>query len=609
MGLDQKPVIATIAATATATPTQMRRIVVRPSRGRVGVPMEIWVRRVIGREAEEVMGDSSRRRTKESGGEVAWGGGSPDSGDGRGCHGPHHGLWGRPDQHRSGIGESPRGEPGAAPRKPRVLISRAMGASRDGTPALRGLPKIDRLLGDARLAGFRRTLGDGLVTREVRQAVEAERARLRQGNGRTAGPELAERVLARVVESLERDGPPLPRVINATGVILHSGLGRAPLAVSAVSALRVAGGYSLLEVDRELGERRRRDQRAAELLAGLTGAEDAFVVNNNAGATLLILSALAAGREVVCSRGELVEIGGSYRIPDVMAASGCELREVGTTNRTHLADYESAITERTAALLAVHTSNYRIVGFTAAPRLAELVALGRARGIPVIHDLGSGSFLSPAELGVGDEPPARASLDAGADVVCMSGDKLLGGPQAGIILGRRDLLERMRSHPLARALRIDKLRVAALEATLHLVLDPARARAEIPVLRMIAVPVAELEPRAEALAHGLRDLRLRGVAVEVRPSSAEAGGGALPATPIPSLAVDLRGGPRPDRLARALRFQAPGVFARIVEDAVRFDLRTILPGEEAELPPLVGRAVAQAEAEGPDGARGRDRGV
>jgi L-seryl-tRNA(Ser) seleniumtransferase len=358
----------------------------------------------------------------------------------------------------------------------------------------------------------------------------------------------------------------------------------APVATEAIAR---AGGYSLLEVDRTKGDRHPRDARAATMLCELTGAEAALVVNNNAAATLLILSTLAQGLEVICSRGEMVEIGGSFRIPDVMEVSGCNLVAVGTTNKTHLADYENAITKDTGALLVVHTSNYRIVGFTSSPPLSEISKLARDRGLPCIHDLGSGSLLSPEELGMGDEPPVGRSFSDGADVVCMSGDKLLGGPQSGIILGTEELVERMRNHPLARALRIDKMTVAALEATLALFLDRDRLCEDHPVTRMIAEPVDALRPRADALANTIRNGSPEGTAVEVLEITSETGSGALPTLQIPSVAVAIKGTLSPDALARALREYHPALFTRIHEDHVCLDVRTLLPGEDDEAAAIV----------------------
>lgn len=445
----------------------------------------------------------------------------------------------------------------------------------DRSEDLRRIPAVDRLLGAPELAAAISAEGRALVTLAARQVLQLLRRQVLQER---VLPDLAIKSVAlRVREHLALHHTPLPRVLNGTGVILHSGLGRAPLAPSVGAALQRALGYSLLEVERTAGERHARDSRAGALLQELTGAEAALVVNNNAAATLLILDTLGRGREIICSRGELVEIGGSFRIPEVMEASGVRLVAVGATNKTHRADYERAISSETAALLVVHTSNYRILGFAEQPKLHELAELAHARGLPLIHDLGSGSLLGPEELGVGDEPPVRQSLAAGADVVCMSGDKLLGGPQAGIILGKRAFLERMRKSPLARALRVDKFTVAALEATLQLFLDKSTLATTHPVTRMLMVSAAELRPAAAALLALLTDCP--GCTCELVSLDSETGSGALPTLKLPSVAVALSTKRAPQRLARDLRHASPALFTRIVDDRVCVDMRTILAGE------------------------------
>lgn len=463
---------------------------------------------------------------------------------------------------------------------------------------LRGLPRVDAVLAAAPVAELAARKGRGLALFFVRKTLDSLRSEAL--DGRLEAPAREEDLLdlaaRRTVAAAGLEGDPLPRILNATGVILHSGLGRAPLPPSAAQAVQRAAGYALLEVDRDQGARKSRDSRAGALLAALTGAEASLVVNNNAAATLLILSALASGRDVVCSRGEMVEIGGSYRIPDVCEASGCRLVAVGCTNKTRLEDYERATTPDCAAILAVHTSNYRIVGFTEAPELKSLATFARSRGIPLIHDLGSGSLLGPEQLGFGDEPPVSASLRAGADVVCMSGDKLLGGPQAGIILGRRDLVDRMRRHPLARALRVDKMTLAALEGTLQLFLDPERLRSEHTVIRLLTMTVEELEPRAESLRAALLAAAPRGTVAEVVPMESETGSGALPTLKIPSAGVAVGAtGFSPDSLARALRHASPGIFTRIHGDRVCLDVRTLLPGEEIEAAAGIARVLARTQ--------------
>lgn len=470
------------------------------------------------------------------------------------------------------------------------------GAASASRELLRALPKLDRLLDHPDLAAARERWGRGFVAHVLREQLDAMRhAILAGGPHAPEAHDLEDAALARhAMRTLEREHEPLPRILNGTGVLLNSGLGRAPVAGVAVEAMKRAGGYGLLEVDREAGDRLSRDTRAGRLLCALTGAEAALVVNNNAAATVLILSALGAGQEVICSRGEMVEIGGSYRIPDVMEASGCQLVEVGTTNKTHTRDYERAITDHTGALLVVHTSNYRIVGFTAAPPLSEVADLAHRHGLPAIHDLGSGSLLSPEELGFGDEPPVQHSFESGMDVVCMSGDKLLGGPQAGIILGKKEYVQRMRKHPLARALRVDKTTLAALEATLQLFFDRERLKQEHPVVRMLTQPADVLETRARALAEAAGSTLGPGTSLQPIALTSETGSGALPTLQIPSHGVSIHTTRcSPSKLGRALRFQTPGLFSRIVEDRVTIDLRTIFPDEDALIPDLIARTLEE----------------
>jgi L-seryl-tRNA(Ser) seleniumtransferase len=430
---------------------------------------------------------------------------------------------------------------------------------------LRDLPSVDRLLGDEKLAQAPREL----ATQAARTALERAREAIRAG--RDPGD-----VAAAARAELERLGSSsLRRVLNATGVIVHTNLGRAPLAAAALArALEVGGGYSNLELDLEAGERGSRQTHVAELLQRSTGAEAALVVNNNAAAVLLALAALAEGREVVVSRGELVEIGDGFRIPDVLARSGATMVEVGTTNRTSAADYARAIGPATAALLRVHQSNFRIVGFAGQPAVAELAAVARTAGLPLVDDLGSGSLLD-----LGDEPTAASSLAAGADLVCFSGDKLLGGPQAGIVVGRSALVEALRRHPLQRALRADKLTLAALEGTLALLADPARARREIPVLRMLEEPLETVRARAERLA-GL-------VGGEIEETAARVGGGALPLAELPSAACAVE-----EALAGPLRGGEPPVVGIVRDGRVLLDARTLTDAEVDE----VAQAVARARA-------------
>jgi L-seryl-tRNA(Ser) seleniumtransferase len=430
---------------------------------------------------------------------------------------------------------------------------------------LRELPSVDRLLADERVAPLVETHGRTLVLAAARDALARAREELRTGY--PAG-DLPERVAAEL-RALER--PRLRRTLNATGIVVHTNLGRAPLAEEALMhAVEAARGYSNLEYDLAEGSRGSRQDHAAPLLRELTGAEAALVVNNNAGAVLLALAALAEGRQVVVSRGELIEIGDGFRIPDVLARSGAELVEVGTTNRTRVADYERAIGEHTGAILRVHHSNFRMVGFTEQPTVRELAALARRRGLPLVDDLGSGA-LEPSDsllhLIPADEPTARQSLEAGADLVCFSGDKLLGGPQAGIVVGRADLVERLRRHPLQRALRPDKLALGALEGTLSLY--RAGRGDEIPVLRMLGEPAERVRARAERLAG-----RAGG---EVEATSARVGGGALPLAEVESYACALE-----LALAEPLRRGEPPVVGIVRDGRLLLDCRTLTDAEADE---------------------------
>jgi L-seryl-tRNA(Ser) seleniumtransferase len=376
-----------------------------------------------------------------------------------------------------------------------------------------------------------------------------------------------------------REQPSLRPVLNATGVVLHTNLGRAPLPQAALDAIAsVAAGYSNLEYDLEQGARGSRYAHCVALLRELTGAEDALVVNNGAAALVVTLNTLATGRDAIVSRGELVEIGGSFRIPDIMEKSGARLVEVGTTNRTHLHDYTAALGPDTGAVVKVHRSNFAMAGFVSDVPVSELAAACRVRGVPVVHDLGSGLFLSLEPWGLRGEPVAREAIRDGATAVTMSGDKLLGGPQAGIILGDAQLMTRIRSNPLTRALRVDKLTLAALTATLALYRDPERAVREIPALALLCEPVEALAVRAGRM----RDaLAAAGCAAVVVPGEGSVGGGAFPAAPLPSVALALAGDAR--ALERALRGGSPPVIARIANDRLLLDLRAVPERDDARL--------------------------
>ncbi len=377
--------------------------------------------------------------------------------------------------------------------------------------------------------------------------------------------------------------PSLRPVINATGVIINTNLGRSPLSAAALDAMReAASGYSNLEYDLEAGERGSRHTHVAALLRELTGAEAALVANNNAAAVLLALSALAAGHEVVISRGQLVEIGGGFRIPDVMRQSGCQLVEVGTTNRTRLADYEAALSERTALLLSVHPSNFQVLGFTESTPVSALVGLAHARGLRVMDDLGSGCLLASERFGLAHEPTPQESIAAGADVVCFSGDKLLGGPQAGILVGKAEAIALVAKHPLMRAVRIDKMTLAALEATLRHY-QREEAETHIPIWRMISAPANILDSRTTSWVG-----RLKAYGVEARTQRGEStiGGGSLPGETLPTtlLAIDAARVPFPlDELARRLRARPTPIIARILRDSLLLDPRTVLKEQEKEL--------------------------
>ncbi len=441
---------------------------------------------------------------------------------------------------------------------------------------LRSIPSVESLISDA---GLERALSSSprrMVLSAVREVIEEERGTILAGGSPSGREALIERIRERVrVWNLTS----IRRVVNATGVILHTNLGRAPMSASAADAMReVAGGYCNLEYDLPKGERTRRGIRAERLLAELTGAEDALVVNNNAAAVVLITNTLAQGREVLVSRGELIEIGGSFRLPDIMRKSGAKLVEIGTTNKTYLRDYEDALSERTGLILKAHWSNYSIVGFSAEVGLEELVALGRKRGVPVAYDLGSGAFLDLDEFASGGEPLVPASVASGVDVVSFSGDKLLGGPQAGLIAGRSETVSSLRSNPLARAFRVDKCFLAALERTLETYLRGEWR--ELPAMSALTSSIRDLSARVRRLKRGLSGMG-ESLTVEVAESESEAGGGSLPQSPIPTKVLKLKAaGLSADSLARKLRTADPPVIPRIQDDWVIIDPRTVLDRAE-----------------------------
>ena len=471
-----------------------------------------------------------------------------------------------------------------------------MSASESTSPAsptlLRALPRVDELVqkltvqwGDAQAITRRPE-----ILRAARKSLEEHRQAILRGQAFESSA-LEKSVLGRAAELVEQDCVPTPRrVLNGTGIIIHTGLGRSLLSRSAVEAVaRVAASHCALEVDIESGERGKRDSSIAALLREITGAEDATVCNNCAGATFLALNTLAQGKTVLCSRGELVEIGGGFRMPDVMSQSGCTLREVGTTNKTRLGDYEAEFQNEVGALLKVHTSNFRIVGFTEEVSLAQLARLGQARGVPVIEDLGSGVLVDLEKVGLKGEPRVQDSVIAGADVICFSGDKLLGGPQCGILVGKSDAIARIRKNPMMRALRCDKFTLAALEATLRHYRDEAEAWQEIPTLRALSEPLIVVQKRAQKLARMLQKTAAR---IEIRPSQAQAGAGALPTTTIDSSSVCLK--PEHSSLevfARRLRLNEPSVWGRIHDDMFWLDCRTLSEDELKECARVIEKAL------------------
>jgi len=458
--------------------------------------------------------------------------------------------------------------------------------------ALRSLPSVDRLLFHPHVHGLLSVYTREAVVDLAREVLEEARRRVASGEPAPPPDDLARRVAEEA--SRRWRGGPRP-LINATGVILHTNLGRAPLSEDAIRAMiEAARGYCDLEMDVEEGERGSRQEHVRSLLCALTGAEDALVVNNNASAVLLGLAAIARGKEVLVSRGEAVEIGGGFRIPDVLRQSGATLVEVGTTNRTYISDYENAFTANTAAILRVHRSNFRLIGFTHEPSPEELVELGRAKGVPVLHDLGSGCLLDTTAFGLAHEPTPQESIRAGVDLVFFSGDKLLGGPQAGIVVGKRQWVRLLAKHPLARAVRIDKVSLAGLSATLLHYLK-GEATAKIPVWRMVARPLGDLERTACLWKERI------GPAAQVWRGESTIGGGSLPGETLPTWLVALSaegfaGGAQ--EMARRLRRQTPPVIARVQEGRVLLDPRTVLPGEEEALLAAVGRALQRAEEGG-----------
>ncbi len=438
---------------------------------------------------------------------------------------------------------------------------------------LRQIPAVSRLLEDPALRPLVAAHGAGLVTMVLRDRLGRLREALLTGatDRLPSSAEWADAVERTVRRFADPDGR---RAINATGILLHTGLGRAPLCDAARAALAGVGRYSVLQTDLATGRRSLREAKVERLLQQLTGCEAATVVNNNAAATMLVLNTLCDGREAIISRGQLVEIGGAFRMPDVMARSGCTMCEIGTTNRTHLRDYAAAISETTGMLVHVHTSNYRVRGFGGTPPVGELAPLAAQHGLPLLDDLGSGALVPLADFGITSEPLVRDSLAAGSDVCCFSGDKLICGPQSGIICGRRELIARIRANPFARMFRVGKLTLAALEATLVHFVNADHAEA-LPFYRMLAHPLAELQARAEELVERLPPGR-----AQVEADLSYIGSGSIPDEGIPTRVVCVRTpGVSPTTLARRCREQVPALFARIRDDALVCDLRTVAADE------------------------------
>ena len=459
---------------------------------------------------------------------------------------------------------------------------------------LRNIPSVNELLESPPLRNLVDRVNRNVVVSGVRDFLDNLRTDVRTAAADIKLPaprELAERIAQWI---LHEERPTLRPVINATGIMLHTGLGRAPLAEAAIDAMvDVSRNYASVELDLTTGHRSQRMVAVKRLLVQLTGAEDAAVVNNNAGATLLTLAALAAGREVVVSRGELIEIGGSYRLPDVMQTSGARLREVGTTNKTHLRDYQQAIGAETAALMHVHTSNYVVQGFTETVSLDDLVATARAHDLSVIDDIGSGALWDFGNYGVTGEPSPQASVRAGADVVLFSGDKLLGGPQCGIVLGRHDLIEKIVQHPLARALRVDKITLAALVATLRLYQEPDQIEQKLPLLTLLSTPVENLKNRAERLAPQLAAASVIQSAEPVQDATF-LGGGAMPNQQVDTWCVALEPAHGTvDALAGRLRVGPRAVCGRVQNDRLLLDLRTVFARQDV----LIVEAVQALDAE------------
>ncbi len=458
---------------------------------------------------------------------------------------------------------------------------------------LRAIPSVESLLEDPLVVGLGRSLPRWIVVEAVREVLAETRKGIMEGRiaDEPKTDRLVEQVKAKAALLSERG---IRKVINATGVVIHTNLGRSILPEAAIAAVEeIARSYSSLEFDLGEGGRTSRTGRVDDLTSRIVGSESAFVVNNNAGAVLIALNTLSNGKEAIVSRGELVEIGGSFRLPDVMERSGAKMVEVGTTNRTRLEDYEAAMTGEAAAILKVHPSNFAMTGFVESPSRKELADLAHRHDLIMIEDLGSGALFDLAKIGIAKEPMPQESIADGVDIVTFSGDKLLGGPQAGLIVGKRDLIEKMKSNPLARALRLDKMTLAALEETLRLYLEPEKLLKQIPTLSMLASPLNELEQRARRAADFI-SARLRGALdVAVTKATSQVGGGSLPMADLETFAVTLTSPKHsPDEIVSILRGCGVPIIARIGEDKVHMDFRTVQPSEDDLLAQQVATAFA-----------------
>jgi L-seryl-tRNA(Ser) seleniumtransferase len=450
-----------------------------------------------------------------------------------------------------------------------------------GSNPLRNLPSVHELLQLPEVQALAAQHAHDVIVTAIRMELHETRRRLlaeSPGDGQLRLDAIAAGISSRLAREAK---PKLRPVINATGIVLHTNLGRAPMAEEAArAAYEAARGYSNLELDLDSGKRSSRALVIREWVCRLTGAESATAVNNNAAATVIALRALSTGKEVIVSRGQLIEIGGSFRIPEIMEVSGAKLREVGTTNITRLSDYEKAIGPNTGALMHIHSSNYRVSGFTKSASVEELISLGKTHGLPVIDDIGSGALIDFGRFGFQGEPVARDSIAAGSDLVLFSGDKLLGGPQAGILAGRKELIQKIEKDPLMRAFRLDKMTLAALETTLRLYLNESRALEQVPGLRMLGTPLADLQKRAESLAEKLRPIE--GLSnVTVTEDSAYVGGGSLPDQAMKTYVVEVRSVRLSEQeLAYRLRIGEPSVVGRLQEGKLLLDVRTLLPGQD-----------------------------